>query len=357
MDNYYMAIQELNSWGEDEQFYRGYYYAQKKGKQEIYLQLADEQEERIEFVTDPENIHAHETEDMFFQKERNISIIKHPRYFPFFYHSHGFFEIVYVLSGNCIQSIGEDTLKLQEGDYCMIAPGVRHGIQVFDDNSIVVNILIRRSTFMDIFFNTIRNKSHIAMFFIGSLYKKNRIEYLMFRTYQDETIRNYVLEMYMEQICLDDYSDRIMCSILTIFFNQLTRKHGKTVEMKNGSKQYNSYQEEMMNYIMNNYESVSLRSLAEHFHFSEPYCSKLIKEISGMPFSELLTSIRMQQGENLLAQTQLSVENISDRVGYKNPESFIRAFKRRYHASPSQYREHPDLYTTKLISSTQKLKK
>ena len=44
MDNYYMAIQELNSWGEDEQFYRGYYYAQKKGKQEIYLQLADEQE-------------------------------------------------------------------------------------------------------------------------------------------------------------------------------------------------------------------------------------------------------------------------------------------------------------------------
>lgn len=68
MDNYYMAIQELNSWGEDEQFYRGYYYAQKKGKQEIYLQLADEQEEWIEFVTDPENIHAHETEDTFFQK-------------------------------------------------------------------------------------------------------------------------------------------------------------------------------------------------------------------------------------------------------------------------------------------------
>lgn len=69
-----MAIQELNSWGEDEQFYRGYYYAQKKGKQEIYLQLADEQEEWIEFVTDPENIHAHETEDMFFKK-RGISVL------------------------------------------------------------------------------------------------------------------------------------------------------------------------------------------------------------------------------------------------------------------------------------------
>ena len=232
----------------------------------------------------------------------------------------------------------------------MIAPGVPHAIQVFDDNSIVVNILIRRSTFMDIFFNTIRNKSHIAMFFIGSLYEKNRIEYLIFRTYQDEVIRNYVLEMYMEQICLDDFSDRIMCSILTIFFNQLTRKHAKTIEMKNRNKYHESYQEEMINYIIDNYATVSIKSLAEHFHFSEPYCSRMIKEISGSTFSELLTSIRMQQGENLLAQTQLSVEDISDRVGYKNPESFIRAFKRIYQVSPSQYRKNPDVYSSKLLS-------
>lgn len=232
----------------------------------------------------------------------------------------------------------------------MIAPGVRHGIQVFDDNSLVVNILIRRSTFMDIFFNTIRTKSQIAMFFLGSLYKKRRIEYLIFRTAQDEVIRNYVLEMYMEQICQDDFSDRIMCSILTIFFNQLTRRHGKTVEIKNQDKLHDPYQEEMLNYIINNYNSVSIKSLAEHFHFSEPYCSIIVKEISGATFSELLTSIRMQQGENLLTQTQLSIEAISEQVGYKNPESFIRAFKRIYHVSPSQYRKKPNLYTSELFS-------
>lgn len=350
MDNYYMAIQDLNRWGADEQFYRGYYYASKKGHQELYLKLAEAEADWIDFVTNPKEIHEHETEEMFFQNGRNISIIKHPRYFPVFYHSHGFFEIVYVLSGDCTQNIGDKALHLQEGDYCMIAPGVPHAIQVFDDNSIVVNILIRRSTFMDIFFNTIRNKSHIAMFFIGNLYEKNRIEYLIFRTYQDEVIRNYVLEMYMEQICLDDFSDRIMCSILTIFFNQLTRKHAKTIEMKNRNKYHESYQEEMINYIIDNYATVSIKSLAEHFHFSEPYCSRMIKEISGSTFSELLTSIRMQQGENLLAQTQLSVEDISDRVGYKNPESFIRAFKRIYQVSPSQYRKNPDMYSSKLLS-------
>lgn len=188
------------------------------------------------------------------------------------------------------------------------------------------------------------------MFFLGSLYKKRRIEYLIFRTAQDEVIRNYVLEMYMEQICQDDFSDRIMCSILTIFFNQLTRRHGKTVEIKNQDKLHDPYQEEMLNYIINNYNSVSIKSLAEHFHFSEPYCSIIVKEISGATFSELLTSIRMQQGENLLTQTQLSIEAISEQVGYKNPESFIRAFKRIYHVSPSQYRKKPNLYTSELFS-------
>lgn len=350
MENYYMAIQKINSWDADEQFYRGYYYASRKGQERLYLQLTDGNPEWIEFVTNPESIPNHTTEDMFFKSEKNISIIKHPRYFPFFYHSHLFFEIVYVLSRTCIQNIEERTLQLQAGDYCMIAPGVRHGIQVFDDNSLVVNILIRRSTFMDIFFNTIRTKSQIAMFFLGSLYKKRRIEYLIFRTAQDEVIRNYVLEMYMEQICQDDFSDRIMCSILTIFFNQLTRRHGKTVEIKNQDKLHDPYQEEMLNYIINNYNSVSIKSLAEHFHFSEPYCSIIVKEISGATFSELLTSIRMQQGENLLTQTQLSIEAISEQVGYKNPESFIRAFKRIYHVSPSQYRKKPNLYTSELFS-------
>ena len=91
-------------------------------------------------------------------------------------------------------------------------------------------------------------------------------------------------------------------------------------------------------YMMGNCSTVTLNELAEEFHFSVPYCSKLIKSISGKNFSNLLTEIRLQHGEQLLLSSQLSVEDISDRVGYKNPESFIRAFRRLYNDTPSQYR-------------------
>ena len=78
MENYYMAIQKINSWDTDEQFFRGYYYASQKGQEKLYLQLTDGDPEWIEFAEKPPSIPNYTTEDMFFKNERNISIIKHP---------------------------------------------------------------------------------------------------------------------------------------------------------------------------------------------------------------------------------------------------------------------------------------
>ena len=44
------------------------------------------------------------------------------------------------------RSRGESLDELREGDICILAPDVDHGIEVFDD-SIVLNVLIRYSTF------------------------------------------------------------------------------------------------------------------------------------------------------------------------------------------------------------------
>jgi YesN/AraC family two-component response regulator len=100
-----------------------------------------------------------------------------------------------------------------------------------------------------------------------------------------------------------------------------------------------AYENQFLNYILNNYSTVTLKELSEQFNFSVPYCSKLIKSLTGYSFSELLTSVRMQQGERLLLLTQLSIAEISDKIGYEHPETFIRVFKRNFGISPSQYRK------------------
>lgn len=342
MDLHDAVLESLNEWNDDEAFYRGYYFAQKSNILDAFIEKNKPQDSSwLEHVKNPESIDPVKTEEMFFADGRNVAIIKHPRYLPLFDHRHVFFEILYVADGKCRQIFPDKTVELRTGDCCLIAPGVRHAVSVFDE-SIVLNILIRRSTFLDIFVNAVQSNSQLSLFFLGSLYDRKKTRFLIYRTDNDLQLKGYVMEMVHEQMNFDEYSDRIICSLLTIFFNQLTRRYAGSVETPEAKKHDYTQGDSILDYIMNNYTTVSIRSLAEHFHFSEPYCSRLVKEASGTTFSELLTSIRMRNSENLLANTQLSVEEISFQVGYKNPESFIRCFKRIYKMSPSQFRRNPE---------------
>ena len=47
----------------------------------------------VEWGTESEKVNAHSREDAFIPQGYNVSLVKHPRYFPLFYHEHDFFEI------------------------------------------------------------------------------------------------------------------------------------------------------------------------------------------------------------------------------------------------------------------------
>ena len=91
-------------------------------------------------------------------------------------------------------------------------------------------------------------------------------------------------------------------------------------------------------YIHAHYADVTLQQVADTFHFSRQYCTRLITDLTGYSFSQLITHFRIGRGEELLATTFLSVEEISEQLGYGHPETFIRAFKRIKGVTPGQYR-------------------
>ena len=352
--NYSMIIDELSAYSKEEIMYREFFRL-CKNRQPLtpFFEKYKAESEELSYLIHPEAIASTTPEDRFISLGRNVSIVKHPRYFPVFYHGHSFFEMIYVLSGKCRQIFTDREILLKAGDLCIMAPNVTHGIDVSDD-SVILNILIRHSTFLDIFINTVRDKTQISMFFLNNIYEKNKVPYLLFHTKGDPVIRNYVLDMYIEQIHLDEYSDRIICSILTIFFTQLMRLHKSHLEISRSTGNKNSYETEIFNYIVNHYDNLTLEQLAEHFHFSVPYCSRLIKKTAGLTFSELQENIRLQQGENYLLYTQMSVNDISEKIGFKNPETFIRMFKRRHRMTPSKYRKIAESNTCQTFSTVLK---
>ena len=94
----------------------------------------------------------------------------------------------------------------------------------------------------------------------------------------------------------------------------------------------------MLNFIQNNYQDVTLESMAVQFHLSEPYISKYIKDKSGKTFGEHVAHIRMKRAKTLLKNGNMTVENIAYAVGYQNVEHFNRTFKKIFDKTPLQYR-------------------
>ena len=51
-----------------------------------------------------------------------------------------------------------------------------------------------------------------------------------------------------------------------------------------------------------------------------------------------MKSCRFYVATLMLSTTNKSISAISEQVGYDNPENFIRAFKKEYRVTPTQYR-------------------
>ncbi len=83
---------------------------------------------------------------------------------------------------------------------------------------------------------------------------------------------------------------------------------------------------------------ISITALADSLDLSTARFSLSFKERMDMSPLEYLTLLRVEHAKELLASTGLTIRDISARVGYYDPGSFIRRFKQVTGETPLQYR-------------------
>ena len=93
-------------------------------------------------------------------------------------------------------------------------------------------------------------------------------------------------------------------------------------------------------------ESISLEQVAALLNVDKAHCCRLFKRALGMPFLQYLHRLRIHRAERLLAETDRSVGEIADQVGFCSAAYFAETFKKVYAHSP---REHRRLHTDRRI--------
>lgn len=93
-------------------------------------------------------------------------------------------------------------------------------------------------------------------------------------------------------------------------------------------------------YVMQHYaRPITLEEVCNAIGFSVSYFSALFKKETGEGFMKYLTRIRMEEAKILLRETNLSVAQICENVGYNDRKHFTQTFNKVVGLNPAEYRK------------------
>lgn len=101
------------------------------------------------------------------------------------------------------------------------------------------------------------------------------------------------------------------------------------------------YTHDAIDLIKQNYQNVDflIGDISEQLSLNESYLTSIFRQVTGRTLHEYLIDYRIQKSREYLETTDFNVREVAEKVGYKNPLSFTRVFKRKIGMTPTEYKK------------------
>lgn len=98
--------------------------------------------------------------------------------------------------------------------------------------------------------------------------------------------------------------------------------------------------EQVLAYLRQNYtQDIEFSQIAEAYHISSAYLSKIFKDHVGMTPSRYRNTYRISIAKKLLMDTDLPIKTIAEKTGFTDQFYFSKIFKKITGDSPAQFRD------------------
>lgn len=95
----------------------------------------------------------------------------------------------------------------------------------------------------------------------------------------------------------------------------------------------------LLTYIEFNFEKhITIEDLCRLYNTNRTTLMSEFKRVTGKTINEFITDRRIDMSKQILAFTNISIEELSDKCGFSSSSYFTRAFKKKTGLSPSAYR-------------------
>lgn len=286
----------------------------------------------------PSIIESYLSEPDFFAAlpDKDICMIQHTNFTPDFIHRLEMFKLIYIKAGSARLTVNNHPYQMRAGSVCIVPPETRQSLFTNNPDTVVWNLLIKRSTFQTAFSALLFEDTELSALLLQMLHALKKPILL----WQKDT--STVLSTIIDQLITETdknlpYQQIIQRSLVMILLASLLRVFPQDYLLLEQNTQA-SRLKNILSYMHQELRSVTLPQLAAAFSLSQGYLSRWIKEATGKSFKQLLKELRLKKAAHLLKNTSKSIEIIMYDIGYSDSSRFYRNFKDYYHQTPNEFR-------------------
>lgn len=241
-----------------------------------------------------------------------------------------------IIYGVVSVNIDSKIIKLVEGTIILLRNGsnIKYSLDEKDSKICIINF---RKEFFDSNLKSQMADCPILYDFIRL--DTQKIEYLVFDITNYDIVKKYLNFLLYEITRTNEKNEKLVKAALVLFLTNLHNVHQDSLIISESSMMENYDVGRWLKYMVDNYSTVSLTSMAKDFNFNPTYFSLRFKTLANDSFSNKLREIKLEKAKWLLITTYLSVQNISEIIEFKEKSYFFRIFKKRYGMTPLKYRK------------------
>lgn len=265
-----------------------------------------------------------------------VATTKQHRYSYMPAHSHDFIELNYMVSGQSNQVLNGQTYQLPAGHLLVMDREVIQMYGYMGTDDLLINILLDPQQIPANFTKLIEPANSFIRFLYNALQingdHTSLLIYNLNQVPQTKLLFETLIYYAMTNATPVSAREPLLAASLAAL-PQPAVAHVQ--ELDNSANQI----QQIVAFIDQHYQTVTLESLSAAFGYNKNYLGNKLKQSTGLSFTELLDQKRLVTAQNLLLNTNLSLEVITLELGFKNPTSLFRLFNKLVGISPTEFRQ------------------
>lgn len=238
----------------------------------------------------------------------------------------GDYELFIMLQGTAFIQIGSEKYTLTQNDCLLIPPYIRHfGFKTSSNNTVYY--------WMHFF----PNGAVTTAYQLSLAHKPSEVVIpQLFNITNFERLAILIRQM------LDSANDAKSSNLATNFFISnilIELSHQFALSIRDHHHQSSAKFELIKNWIrINSHDKLSVGAVAQEFKMTPVYLTRLFNEYENMTTIHFINSIKIEQAQELLLTTDLSVKEIAYELSFYNEKYFLKIFKKITSLTPTQFK-------------------